>query len=124
MVYGIGTDFLHLSRLEPLKNSWDDSFFLRTYTDEERKAALARPEPLLYFADRFAGKEAVYKALSLPPELDRLKEIEILNNDAGRPFVRLYGKIADYAASVGVQRVLVSLSYDGDTAVAFALCEE
>ena len=123
MVYGIGTDFLHLSRLKPLEGQWDDAFFRRTYTDAERQAALGRQYPLLYFADRFSAKEAIYKALGLPPELDRLREIEILNNDAGQPYVRLHGKIRQFAEEAGIKKVHISLSSDEDTAVAFALCE-
>ena len=39
----------------------EDPFVRRTFTEKERKEAAGKDDPRLYFAGRFAAKEAVYK---------------------------------------------------------------
>ena len=53
----------------------------------------------------------------------RLDEIEILAADTGQPRVTLSGKILDLAAQKGIRSIQVSLSYETEYAVAFALAE-
>lgn len=120
---GIGTDILKISNLGVNSLEPNDSFVLKTYTPAEVEQALQREVPLFYYATRFAGKEAVFKALNLSTEYFRLSEIEILNNENGQPYVTLRGALAQLAAQQGVQKVAVSLSYDTDYAVASALAE-
>lgn len=124
MIIGVGTDILHLQRLSGLEGQWEDVFFRSTFTPAECSAAVERSRPLLYFADRFAGKEAVFKALRIPSDAIRLNEIEILDDEEGRPFVRLYGRALAVAEGNGVRNIHVSLSYEDDTALAFAVCED
>lgn len=117
---GVGTDILKISNLAPGSLSQGDAFLRKTYTQAEVEQAAQREVPLYYYATRFAGKEAVFKSLNLGVEYFKLGEIEILNDEKGRPFVRLFGEVAEQARRQGVGRVLVSLSYDTDYAVAYA----
>ena len=61
MIHGVGVDVLSVKRLEPLMRDLNDPFF-QVYTPAERAEAEAAAEPLLYYAERFAAKEAVFKA--------------------------------------------------------------
>lgn len=87
-----------------------------------------------HLAGRWAVKEAVVKAWSaalygspppIPPDLLRWSEIETVCDAWGRPSVRLGGEVArQVAATVGEDaRWHVSLSHDGEAAVAFAVLE-
>lgn len=121
MVTGIGTDILKISRLTPETLQEGDPFFKMTYTASEAKQARARANPLYYYATRFAGKEAVFKALRLCPDGIRLNEIEILSREDGSPAVTLHGRLKGLAQKKGIDHILLSLSYDTDYAVAYAM---
>lgn len=120
MLVGIGTDILNMSHLheEYLKPS--DPFLQKTYTKREVDEAQLRDVPLYYFATRFAGKEAVFKALNRDSAQVKLNEIEILNKTSGQPYVILHGKLKKDAEEAGIKRVLISLSYDTGQVVAYA----
>ena len=121
MIHGVGTDILAAKRFGALEA--DDPFIRRSYTVSERAQAAARPDPNRYYLTRFAGKEAVFKALGMAPEAARLDEIEILADENGAPRVTLLGSMAAFAAGAGVTAVRVSLSWETDYAVAFAVAE-
>lgn len=100
-----------------------DAFLRKVYTEAEIREAEKREVPLSYYATRFAGKEAVFKALNLSPDDIRLNEIEILNDPNGRPHATLLGNVARLAERQGITSVSVSLSYDTEYAIAFAVAE-
>ncbi len=123
MLIGIGTDILKFERLAPIlanENYLEDSFIRRTFTPAEIALAESRDVPLYCYATRFAGKEAVFKALTLTGEDCRLDEIEILSDNTGKPCVILHGRAETLAKKREISRVLISLSYENDCAIAFA----
>ena len=120
MLLGIGTDILPVGQLYPEYLQPSDPFVRQTYTWREVEEAQLREVPLYYFATRFAGKEAVFKALNRDAANVKLNEIEILSQPSGQPYVILHGKLKQEAEEAGIEKVLLSLSYDRDYAVAFA----
>lgn len=126
MIKGIGTDILEICKLQPVLGKPDyitDSFIQKTYTAAEIMLAERRPIPLYCYATRFAGKEAVYKALGTNGAAIRLCEIEILSHDNGAPFVNLYGNAKLFAKEREISNILISLSYEDHYAVAYAVAE-
>lgn len=99
---------------------------MRAYTEAERREAEEKPEKLCYYADRFAGKEAVFKAISSCGAEFRPGEIEILGDSLERPQVCLYGKTKEVFEKLYGENceIHVSLSYDTDYAAAFAAAEK
>jgi holo-[acyl-carrier protein] synthase len=71
-------------------------------------------------ATRFAGKEAVVKALGTGFRAVRLRDVEIVTLPHGKPVVRLTGSAAVAAAALGANIVQISLTRDGDFALAVA----
>ena len=120
MTYGIGTDILKISSIAKSVADLNDPFVRKTYTPGEVALITSRPVPLNSFATRFAGKEEVFKSLNLHGNDIRLNEIEILENENGQPTVTLHGNALRLAEQKGISRILVSLSYDTDYAVAYA----
>ena len=121
MIYGVGTDILASSRMGELPK--EDAFVRRTFTEKERAEIFARETPQNCLCSRFAGKEAVFKALRINPDTARLNEIEILSDENGAPCVTLHGAMAAQAAEKGVKSVHLSLSWETDCALAFAVAE-
>ena len=124
MIFGSGTDLLELNRMRSGILREEDPFVRRTFTEKERKEAAGKDDPRLYFAGRFAAKEAVYKALRLSPELINLSEIEVLTESSGAPRVILHDRLRDYKNQQGIRKVHVSLSYEKETVLAFAVAEK
>jgi holo-[acyl-carrier protein] synthase len=124
MILGIGTDILKVQRIRVIYGNADDPFFKNTYTRKEQQEGSERHEPALYFATRFAGKEAVFKSLGIDGMGVTLKEIEILSSEVGQPRVALLGAVKALAENKGIKKVLISLSYDDDDAVAFAVATD
>jgi len=122
MISGIGTDILNMEWIRQTYVAPDDPFFISSYSEKEHKEASERSDPVLYFSTRFAGKEAVLKSLGIGESI-RLREIEILGSDTGRPAVALTGAVKATAEKMGIKNVIISLSHDGDYAVAFAVAE-
>ncbi|MDR0675871.1 MAG: 4'-phosphopantetheinyl transferase superfamily protein, partial [Elusimicrobiota bacterium] len=66
---------------------------------------------------RFAGKEAVIKAFN--DRAIKLRDIEIINDKKGNPFVKIYDK----KYSLISNKISISLSHSRDFAVAFVIIE-
>ena len=114
-----GLDIVQVARVERLlaENPGADE---RIFTERELSYSRGNGRSAEHLAARFAGKEAVLKALGGPSGLD-LREIEIVGDDTGRPQVRLSGGAREVAARIGVIELDVSLSHSGGLAVAHAV---
>lgn len=123
MILGIGTDILKIEDICRMFTTDNDPFIKKTYTELEIKEARLRDIPLQYYATRFCGKEAVFKSLSLNSDGISLNEIEILNKENGQPTVNLYGKIKEHADKIGISEILISLSYDANYVVSYAMAQ-
>lgn len=88
-----GVDIIEVQRIKEAICELGDSFLHRIYTEEEIDYCQKSNEmQYQHFAARFAAKEAAFKALSeyINSREDILwKEIEILNDDDGRPKINL-----------------------------------
>ena len=90
----------------------------RCFTDVERAYCDSKPNPPQHYAARFAGKEAVGKALGSGVRFT-WREIEI----AGRPKpgVRLSGRTAAAAERIGAGRIELSMTHARELAAAVAV---
>jgi len=117
----IGVDIIKIARIERAIASWGERFLHRVYTDSELELYRSRSSSL---AVRFAGKEAVIKALGGLSKGFRWKEIEILSDPRGKPLVYLYGNTQNQADSLGLENFAISLSDCEEYAIAFVVGEE
>ncbi len=72
-------------------------------------------------ASDFAGKEAVVKVFGTGFAGIDAVEIEILRNEAGAPYVKLYGKAKKKAKELQIGRILISITNTKELATAFAV---
>ena len=88
---------------------------MRAYIDRHRY-------PIPHIAGRFAAKEAVLKVLGTGWRGKiAWRDIEVLNDQAGRPDVALSGECAAIAGRLGLARVIVSISHTDTYATASAI---
>ncbi len=115
-----GVDIIEITRIEQAIDRWGWRFLQRVYTGPERRLCREKPRAL---AARFAGKEAVMKALGTGTKGISWREIEIMAEPGGQPRVQLYGKAQDKAEELGLGHLAISLSHSQEYAVAFVVGE-
>jgi len=132
----LGTDIVYIPRIQAALERFGERFLQRVYTPaEQRDCGLLIRVPvqarLLHekrtdvsakqLAGRWAAKEAVAKALGTGWRGLRYTDIEVQRQPSGEPQVHLYGGAAIAAAQWGEYHWQVSLSHDGDYAIATAI---
>ncbi len=112
-IYGIGTDIIEISRI---KNAINNTalFKSKVYTKKEIEYIEKKRNPYASYTGRFAAKEAVSKAFGTGVYGFSLRDIEILNDELGKPYVTLYGKIKELAKNLKIQ---ISISHSREYAV-------
>lgn len=125
MIFGVGIDIIEVSRIEKQLSRGDDRFQRRLFTDREIAYCERKKFKGLHYAARFAAKEAFLKALGtgLGGGLS-WKDVEIVNNEAGKPTLRLDGKARLLAEGLGLTGLHVSLTHVKDTAAAVVIIEK
>jgi holo-[acyl-carrier protein] synthase len=113
----LGFDLARISGIAESIRLFGRRFTDRIFTPNELDYALAGSGLCAErLAARFAAKEAVIKALRLSEAGVGLRDIEVVKHAGGACTIALHGEAARIAARMGVQRILVSLSHDGDCA--------
>ena len=121
-MYTIGTDITTISRIA--KSCEKESFRNYVFTEKELELFYNREKPKFSsLAANFAAKEAFSKALGTGVRGFSLNEVEILRDGLGAPYFNFYGKAADTVLKNGYE-AKVSLSHEGDSAIAFVLLEK
>jgi holo-[acyl-carrier protein] synthase len=122
---GVGIDLVDVSDAERLLVRWGERLLQRVLTEDERVYVLSHDLPEKHLAVRLAAKEAVYKALGTLPEARGVgwRDIEVMREGNGRPWVRLHGLAAQLAEREGPLNVSLSLSHTSRTAGAVAVIE-
>ena len=118
----VGLDLIEIARIRRALERYP-GFRERCFTEAERTYCESRPNPAESYAGRFAGKEAVGKALGFGvARAFAWKDIEI----AGRPkpAVRLSGRVAAWAARVGAGPLDLSMTHSRELAAAVCVVLE
>jgi holo-[acyl-carrier protein] synthase len=113
----LGIDIIKVERIAAALKRFGDRFPRRVLTDAEARYVRNRPAN---FAGRWAAKEAVSKVLGLGVRGVGWRDIEIARLPTGQPQVRLHGRAKARAEQLGMGRIAVSISHEGDYAVAIA----
>jgi phosphopantetheine--protein transferase-like protein len=122
LTIGLGVDIITLSRMKDVLETGGKVFMDKVFTPWEQDRAGTHPDRVAYLAMIFAAKEAIFKTFGIGWETGvQFKEIEVRDGEHGEPIPILTGRFAELASEREVARVLLSLSYDGDYAVAVAV---
>lgn len=113
-----GVDVIAVARIEAALTRFGPRFLTRVFTPDEQAHCAGRAASL---AARWAGKEAVSKALGCGIGDVAWLEIEILADERGSPCLHLHGQAAQLAARRGLQQWSISLTHDDGRALAFVV---
>jgi holo-[acyl-carrier protein] synthase len=111
----VGIDMIEIGRIDEAVSAWRHRFLDKVFTPAEQEYCGDRIQSL---AARFAGKEAVMKALGAEFTVPAWKDIEILSNNNGSPCVLLRGETQRRAWQSGYTRFSISLSHCKKYAIA------
>jgi len=129
MMISSGIDLIEIKRIQQALDRHGERFLKRIFTESElapfrsKRLATAKPHGIIAeLAARFAAKEACSKALGTGIGPISWKEIEVLNESSGKPFLRLSGRAAQIASILGFTSWSVSLTHSRDMAAAVVVC--
>jgi len=122
-IFGIGTDIIEVGRIKKLLEK-NNGFKEKIFTSNEivycEKFILKEQN----YAARYAAKEALFKALGTGWRYGMaFNEIEILNDDLGKPSFVFLGKVMEYIANKKVKTTHLSMSHIKEFASAFVTLE-
>jgi holo-[acyl-carrier protein] synthase len=118
----IGTDLIEIARIRRALERYP-AFRERCFTPAEIAYCDGRRNPAQSYAGRFAGKEAVGKALGFGvARAFAWRDIEIVGRP--KPSVRLSGRVAVWAERMGARAVDLSMTHSRELAQAVAVVED
>ncbi len=123
-IVGVGIDLVQVSRI---KNAITKNkiFLERIYSPQEIKLSNRGKFRYEELAGRFAVKEAIFKAIKTGWRGGvKFKEITVLNESSGAPYVTLSGETKKIAESLGINCIHVSISHTKDLAIGIAVAME
>ena len=124
-VLGHGIDLVETDRIRRLIDEHGDRALERLFTEGERAHGADSPRRAEHLAARYAAKEAVLKALGTGwTQGIAWTDVEVWRSPSGQPEIRLHGRAAEIAASMGVGRWLVSLTHTAGHAAASVIALE
>jgi len=128
MIFGIGTDLVEVERIKNELASHGEKFIEMLFTQSE-VIYCTRAENIgiqaQCFAARFAAKEAFLKALGsgLRGGL-QWKDVEVVNNELGKPEIRIQKTAKQVCEKAGINKIHVSLSHTKESAIAIIILEK
>lgn len=120
-VIAVGTDICDVRRIKDIEEKYANRFLRKVFTTQEISYCLKKVTKYTSLAARFAAKEALLKALGTGLRSGlQWKEIEIDNDQLGKPFFRFHGQTKKILSG---RSVLLSMSHTEQNAIAFVIIE-
>ena len=121
MIAGVGVDLVMIDRVDKILRRHPKRFLSRIFTGAELALIAQRPALARAAAARYAGKEAVLKAIGCGIGLAALKDVQILAPPGRKPEVRLSGDAARLARAKGISGIELSMTHEPPFAAAIAV---
>tara|TARA_B100000989_G_scaffold252748_1_gene201015 strand:+ start:960 stop:1346 length:387 start_codon:yes stop_codon:yes gene_type:complete len=116
MIYGNGIDIVDINRIRMAINKYGDRFKKRCFSICEIKRSEKRLNSVESYAKRYAAKEACAKALGTGLAIGVFwKDIEVVNNQFGKPFIKLHGK---------ANKIFRNINKESNTKIEISLTDE
>lgn len=120
MIMGIGNDIIEIERIE--KAISKEGFKNKVYTERELENIIKRGNRVETYAGIFSVKEAISKAIGTGVREFSLLDLEILNDDLGKPYVIVSEKVDKILKSKkNDYRIEISISHSKKYATAMAI---
>ena len=124
MIFGTGIDIVDISRFERFVRENNELLFRRLFSLRESAYCANKRRSAQHYALRFAAKEAFLKALGTGLK-DGIswRDMEVVNDPSGKPELFLTGRAEELFRQKGLTRIFLSLSHDGNYAIASVILE-
>ena len=123
MIRGIGIDITEIKKIT--KSLESEAFQQKVFTPAELAACSRKRNSAECLAGKFAAKEAFMKALGAGIRQEVwFTQVEVLNDQVGKPVVRLSGEAEKRFEESGATKIHVSISHSGGLAVAVVVLDE
>ena len=120
MIVGIGNDIIEIERIE--KAISKEGFKDKIYTQRELENIKKRGNRAETYAGVFSAKEAISKAIGTGVREFSLTDLEILNDDLGKPYVAVSEKLDKIIKSKKEDyQIEISISHSKKYATAVAM---
>ena len=120
MIVGIGNDIIEIERIE--KAISKEGFKDKIYTQRELENIKKRGNRAETYAGVFSAKEAISKAIGTGVREFSLTNLEILNDDLGKPYVVVSEKLDKIIKSKKEDyQIEISISHSKKYATAMAI---
>ena len=124
-IIGHGIDLVEVERIGKMRADHGPHFLDRCFTPAEQAYCLSYKLADEHFAGRFAAKEAVLKVLGTGWRGQiAWTDMEILNDGAGKPELKLTAECLRIATALGIARWHLSISHTRTHATASAIGEQ
>lgn len=124
MIVGIGTDVCSIERIRKSLDRFGDRLVNRILTPAERPRFARTRDKAGHLAKRFAAKEAFSKAIGTGIHAPfTWHSVTVTRNARGKPGIEPSPAMAKHLRKLGVTEAHVSLTDDGDVAMAFIVLE-
>ncbi len=122
MSFGIGTDILRIDRVERTWERFGDRFVNRLLLPDELAGFKRQKQPVRFLATRFAGKEAVVKAMGTGFRHGMwIRDVGVIQNEWGKPEIIFSERGQKMCARLGIGDGHISLTDDGGFVIAVAI---
>ena len=124
MIIGLGSDLIDIRRVDKSIERFGERFLSRIFTAVEREKSDKRSQRAASYAKRFAAKEAFSKAIGTGIHAPfTWHSITVTRNAKGKPGIEPNVAMASHLKELGVTGTHISLTDDGDVAMAFVVLE-
>ncbi|HEX3377369.1 MAG TPA: holo-ACP synthase [Candidatus Acidoferrales bacterium] len=124
MIVGLGIDITGVDRIEAAIARRGRALLKRLFTPSEIIYCERHRNRAERFAGRFAAKEATMKALGTGWACGvRWIDIEVVREPSGKPTLKLSGATRAIADRLGVKNIALTITHDGNTAMAQVIFE-
>ena len=120
MIVGIGNDIIEIERIEKVISKED--FKNKIYSQRELENIQKRGNRTETYAGIFSAKEAISKAIGTGVREFSLTDLEILNDDLGKPYVVVSEKLDKILRNKKEDyQIEISISHSKKYAIAMAI---
>lgn len=125
-IVGIGIDVVSLKRIETLLQKYPGRFEKKICRAQEIKKLPQNPfQKVRRLASAFAAKEAFSKACGSGFTQGMwFTDLEVERNKHGQPEILSYGKMKELCDKLKIKKHHLSISYEKETCISFAILEK
>ncbi|WDI78419.1 holo-ACP synthase [Candidatus Purcelliella pentastirinorum] len=123
-IIGIGIDIVEIIRIKKIVKKSGNTLAIKILNKNEFQQYLKNKKPIHFLAKRFAAKEAIVKSFGIGMRCGlSFNQLEIYNNNLGKPKIFLSKKIKKITKNIGIKTFHLTISDEKKYACAVAIAE-